>query len=108
MNHQSHILVSNQMIRTDMEQLVRDIGRAYEYPCHYVGDVGQTGDLTIKDAIMVLQYIVGLIDLTEEQRIAADANGDGVINVKDAIQVLRWIVLLDCGWRDDPDGRLEN
>ena len=57
---------------------------------YILGDVNSNGAIDLHDAIMILQYNVGLIQIDDLQK--ADVNLDGNIDVKDAILVLKYIV----------------
>ena len=61
----------------------------YEKPVTIEGDVNGDGEVGPDDAIMVLRISIGLIEPTEDQRIAADMSGDGAVEVDDAILILR-------------------
>ena len=52
-------------------------------------DVNNDGGVNASDAILIMRYSLGLIDLNQVQRILADVNGDGVVNASDAIIVMR-------------------
>ena len=56
------------------------------------GDVTMDGKVDVGDAIVILRRIVGLVQLSEIQKSAADMNEDGKIDVSDAILLLRCIV----------------
>lgn len=49
-----------------------------------VGDINGDSTVDEMDASLARQAAVGLIDLTEQQQIAADVNEDGTVNVLDA------------------------
>ena len=57
-----------------------------------VGDVNEDGEITAYDARLVLQYIVGLIDLGTTQKQAADVNNNGNITALDAVLILQRVV----------------
>ncbi len=52
------------------------------------GDVDGNGVVDTRDATMVLQMIVGLVEVND----AADVNGDGVVDSRDAIAILQKVV----------------
>ncbi|GEM_PF-4197503 len=61
--------------------------------CPKYGDVNLNNSITISDVILVLRYIVGLIELSEEQLINAKVSDqDSSINIGDAILILRYVV----------------
>lgn len=53
------------------------------------GDVDQNGLIDAADALKVLQYSVGKIDLTESQLLAAEVDGKEGINAADALCILK-------------------
>ncbi len=56
------------------------------------GDVDLDDSVSVTDVVLMLQYIVGIITLTDAQKLAADFNSDGNINITDAVLMLRSIV----------------
>jgi hypothetical protein len=63
-----------------------------EGPVSQLGDVSGNGTVSAYDAAMVLQYVVGLITLTDAQKEAADVNKSGVITALDAALILQYTV----------------
>ncbi len=63
-------------------------------PEYLFGDVDLDGELTIKDATLIQQYIVELKPLTYLQKKIANVNGDDEINVMDATYIQMIIVEL--------------
>lgn len=59
------------------------------------GDVNQDGKIDVRDVVLVMQYIIGLQDLTEDQYKAADVNGDGVVNVQDVTMIMRHVLNIE-------------
>ncbi len=65
----------------------------YSYKDNYVdvirilGDVDLDGDLTVKDATLIQEYIVELKPLSDLQKKIANVNGDSDINVMDATYI---------------------
>jgi len=57
-----------------------------------LGDVSGNGQITAYDASLVLQYVVGLIELSPEQQKAADVTGNGTISALDAALILQYTV----------------
>jgi uncharacterized membrane protein YgcG len=60
-----------------------------------LGDIDGNGEITCNDALMIFQYVLGKITLTENQIEKADINQDGLITVRDA-QLLIIEYNLDC------------
>ena len=56
------------------------------------GDLSGNKEITPFDASLVLQYIVGLINLLPEQKIAADVTGDKTVSALDAALILQYTV----------------
>ncbi len=54
------------------------------------GDVSGDGKVNSNDALLVLQYATGLIELTEEQFERANVNGDKQVNSGDALKILQF------------------
>ena len=74
-----------------------DMGRTTKiiysyYPSYPLGDVDGNGELTPEDAILILQYYVGFVQLTPWQLFLADVNKDGVVDSTDAALILRLVV----------------
>lgn len=58
-------------------------------PAYTLGDVNSDGRINSTDAILVLRYAVGNVELTEAQLLAAEVNGKTGINSGDAILILQ-------------------
>ena len=58
------------------------------------GDLTGEGNIDASDALKVLQYSVKLIDLTDDQKLAADVNEDSRIDATDALRILQYSVKL--------------
>lgn len=56
-----------------------------------LGDINGDGQITLKDATLLLQHVNEIIMLTAEQLAAADINGDGQITLKDATLLLQFV-----------------
>ena len=59
-------------------------------PSAELGDVNGDGYIDSADAMLCLRYSVGLKELTEEQKRAANVNHDSFIDAGDAIKILRY------------------
>ncbi|HQM00719.1 MAG TPA: leucine-rich repeat protein [Ruminococcus flavefaciens] len=57
------------------------------YDAHELGKIDFDDDITQNDAIMVRQYVLGLITLEPEKVVAADVNFDGKVNMADAFLI---------------------
>lgn len=57
-----------------------------------VGDVNCDGQITTSDVILTARYIVGLVNISEQQQILADANGDANITNADVILLARYLL----------------
>lgn len=62
------------------------------------GDVDGDGEITLKDAQLVLKAALKLATLNADQKSVADVNGDEEITLKDAQKVLRVSLKLDPGF----------
>ena len=72
----------------DIHFKIEDAPEASDY---ILGDVDGSGKVDIKDAIMVLQYSSEKIQLTEEQKEAANVDKTSSdVNIKDAIKILQY------------------
>lgn len=56
-----------------------------------VGDINGDGEITLKDAILLLQHVNKVATLENSQLAAADINGDGEITLKDATLLLQYV-----------------
>lgn len=56
-----------------------------------VGDINGDGDITLKDATLLLQHVNKVAALNDSQLTAADINGDGSITLKDATLLLQYV-----------------
>ena len=59
-----------------------------------IGDIDMSETIDVKDATLVMQYGVKLIDLSDEQLIIADVNNDNIVNIKDATMIQKYVVNL--------------
>ena len=58
------------------------------------GDVDRNARVDASDALLALQYSVGLISLDEKQKLAANVSGDDRIDASDALLILQHSVQL--------------
>ncbi len=56
-----------------------------------MGDVDGDGVITGKDALMIVQAINDLLNLTEDQFTRADLNGDGELSSAEALRILKYV-----------------
>jgi hypothetical protein len=84
---------------TDKDGQPRPLGSGCDMGCYEECDKGIFGyissancDISAYDASLVLRSIVGLIDLSERQKIAADVTGNGTVTALDAALILQYTV----------------
>lgn len=68
-----------------------DVYTIYSFDGGILGDVTGDGNLDTTDALQILRYASGLIELDPTQLALADYNGDGVVDSADALAILRAI-----------------
>ena len=61
-------------------------------PSVIYGDVSGNDTVSAYDAVMVLQYVVGLITLTDAQKEAADVSKNGAVTAYDSALILQYVV----------------
>ncbi len=74
------------------------LGSSSAYASEYkMGDVNMDGAVNTRDVVLVKQSIVGMIDLTDEQKAYADVYDDGTntVNTRDVVLMLQHIVGMD-------------
>lgn len=76
------------MFQLNVDYIEVDIGEETELDV-LLGDVNFDGVVNASDAILIMRYALGLIDLSEKQLIAANINTDIAINASDAIVIMR-------------------
>lgn len=64
----------------------------FNYVPPITGDISGDGEIAIDDVIYILKYIVGSVELTDEQIKKADINSDGKFTILDAILIQRIII----------------
>ena len=52
-----------------------------------IGDVNGDGSITVIDALLCSNYILGLFELQPQEFLAADADGNNIINILDVLLV---------------------
>lgn len=68
---------------------------------YQMGDVNGDGKVNSRDALMIKQFVVKMIELTEEQKVYAnvyydvDSDGNPNINSRDAMLLQQFIVKMD-------------
>ena len=53
-----------------------------------LGDVNFDDEVNILDVVMIVAYILGNGELTEDQIVVSDYNGDNFIDVLDVVQLV--------------------
>ena len=71
--------------------LTKVAGFAY-YQAYRLGDINNDGTVDSADALLALQYFVGIKTPTETQRLAANVNKDNTIDSADALLILKYFV----------------
>jgi hypothetical protein len=61
-------------------------------PSYSPGDANRDGTVSVADAILALQSLVGLISPTPEQARLMDVNGDGALRIADVVLILNIIL----------------
>lgn len=62
-----------------------------EAPPYTLGDVNSDGTINISDLRLVLRYVCGKVELSEQQKLAGDVATDGRVNIEDLRLILRYI-----------------
>lgn len=70
---------------------------------HLPGDVNGDGVVNVQDVVLIIQYVLELIDLTEEQKRAAGVRGDEEIDVRDVALVMQYSLAIIDTLKPDPD-----
>jgi len=55
-----------------------------------LGDVNNDGEIDILDAFKIMRYDVGLVELNDNEALAADVSHDGIVNILDALILQRY------------------
>ncbi len=62
-------------------------------PVEYaMGDANLDGKVNSRDAVLIKQFVIGLTELSEKQKLFADVNGDGKVNSRDAVKIQQFII----------------
>jgi uncharacterized repeat protein (TIGR02543 family) len=77
------------------DQSLSLVGSFVDYIICEVGDVSLDGRIASVDATYILRYLVHLTELSDVQRVNADAYADGQIRSNDATQILRKVAHYD-------------
>ncbi len=56
------------------------------------GDVNGDGLVKLADAVLMMKYLVGIVDFTDEQLATGDVTGDGKVKLADAITIQKYLV----------------
>ena len=57
-----------------------------------IGDINFDTSIDILDVVLIVNMILGVLDPSEAESIAADLNFDGVINILDVVQIVNIIL----------------
>lgn len=61
------------------------------YELTLVGDVNGDGTLSILDATLIQEYLVGIVQFDDSQKAFGDVNGDGTISVTDVTMLQKYV-----------------
>ena len=67
----------------------------YLYGDYTIGDVNGDGNVNTFDALLVMRYALGLVELKGSKLKAADFNGDGTVSSYDALVLMRHVLGAD-------------
>lgn len=72
-----------------------DVVAAINYDFDVVpGDISQDDELNINDAVLLLEWVLGDIELSELQFEIADVNNDNYVDILDIVVLVEWILTL--------------
>ena len=57
-----------------------------------LGDINGDSILNIQDVVILINFILGSADPTDQEYYAADINGDGILNVQDVVILINMIL----------------
>lgn len=79
------------MVGTGADEAYKQVASFTYYAPYVLGDVDNNGTINTLDALQVLQYSAGIIQLSDTQILSADvAQPKGTINTLDALQILQY------------------
>ena len=56
------------------------------------GDISGNGQIDLYDAVIISKYLLGMVELSEEEIQIADYNGDGSVDLYDAISIAEYLL----------------
>ena len=56
------------------------------------GDISKSNQIDLYDAVIISQYLLGMVEFGEEEIIIADYNGDGDVNIYDAVGIAQYLL----------------
>ncbi len=74
--------MNNSYIQARIDEMLDDCGNLCQL---VVGDVNNDGELNVVDLVVLVEFIVGWSEPTEDQLYTGDMNADGGLNVLDAV-----------------------
>ncbi len=57
-----------------------------------IGDINFDSSIDVLDVVLIVNIILGVLDPTDVQLIAADLNSDNVVNILDVVQIVNIIL----------------
>ncbi len=88
-NYNCSLDVTAQGLKFVAGQTVLSESNNFKYVDYELGDADQSGKVSIVDAKLVLEYVVGTATLNDEQMKLADMDANGKVNVTDAKLILQ-------------------
>ncbi len=88
-NYDCSLDVTAQGLQFVAGQTVLSESNNFKYVDYELGDADQSGKVSIIDAKLVLEYVVGTATLNDEQMRLADMDANGKVNVTDAKLILQ-------------------
>lgn len=56
------------------------------------GDISKNNQIDLYDAVIISQYLLGMVEFSEEEMLIADYNGDGDVNIYDAVGIAQCLL----------------
>lgn len=86
------------VVRDLSERTISGTTKSYRYKLAMVGDVDNSGSITINDVNMIQRHLSKTVLLTDEEQLVADVDGDGQVKIYDVQYIQRVLAQLDSGF----------